>query len=156
MLPEPPPAPASGHPSEDETITARLTCGETVPQILAASFEAFEFIRLLARQCEDRDPRLFAAFMTSAAAAADGLDALTSSDSLPGPGESGATVNANTPLITDDDLGSVADTLTALAAALARQLTRAVAIALADGDRHACQVARRAADEIHYLMAPRP
>ncbi len=152
MRPEPPP-PAPGSQTLAGVITARLARGETMPQVLAASYDAFEFIRLLARQCEDRDPRLFAAFMTTAAAAADGLDALAFSDSLPAPGEPGATVITGIPPSTDADLGTVADTLAALAAVLSRQLTRAAALAPADGDRHACRLAGRAADEIHRLMA---
>jgi hypothetical protein len=108
MPPEPPP-PAPGSLTLAGVITARLARGETMPQVLAASYDAFEFTRLLAHQCEDRDPRLFAAFMTTAAAAADGLDALAFSDSLPAPGEPGATVSTGIPPSADADLGTVAD-----------------------------------------------
>jgi hypothetical protein len=55
----------------------------TLPGILAASFDAFEVIRLLARVSEDTVPALFAAFMTAADAAVDGREAVTTAPSLP-------------------------------------------------------------------------
>jgi len=56
-----------------------------LPGVLAAGFDAFEAIRLLARGNENRDPGLFAAFMMAADAAVDGREALTASPSLPPP-----------------------------------------------------------------------
>ncbi len=62
---------------------ARLRQGASLAGTLAASFDAFEAIRQLARQCEDMSPDLFAAFMSAAAEAADGRDAITSVTALP-------------------------------------------------------------------------
>jgi len=54
-----------------------------LPDTLAASFDAFEAVRELARGCEDKVPALFAAFMTTADAAVDGREAVTIAPSLP-------------------------------------------------------------------------
>jgi hypothetical protein len=69
-----------------EVMQARIRSCATLPDALAAGFDAFETIRWHARQCEDRAPELFAAFMTTAAAAADGCDAIAAAPSLPPPG----------------------------------------------------------------------
>ena len=66
-----------------EAIMARLRRARSLPGLLAASFDAFETIRVLARGSEDIVPSLFAAFMTVADAAADGRQALTLAPSLP-------------------------------------------------------------------------
>jgi hypothetical protein len=50
--------------------------------LLAASFDAFEAIRVVARGSEDLAPWLFAAFMTAADAAVDGTQAITVAPSL--------------------------------------------------------------------------
>ena len=57
----------------------------SLPDTLAASFDAFEAVRELARGCEDKVPALFAAFMTTADAAVDGREAVTIAPSLPRP-----------------------------------------------------------------------
>jgi len=48
-----------------ELMQARIRSCATLPDTLAAGFDAFETIRWHARQCEDRAPELFAAFMTA-------------------------------------------------------------------------------------------
>jgi hypothetical protein len=63
-------------------IEDRLRHSTTMPDSLAASFDTFETIRLIARQHELAAPQLFAAFMTTAAAA-EGRDAITAAPSLP-------------------------------------------------------------------------
>ena len=64
-------------------IEARLRQAASLPEALAAGFDAFEAIRMAARDCQDRVPELFAAFMTTADAAVDGREALTIAPSLP-------------------------------------------------------------------------
>jgi hypothetical protein len=63
-------------------IEDRLEQAATLPETLAASFDAFEAIRIAARERRDRVPELFAAFMTAADAAVDGREALTIGSSL--------------------------------------------------------------------------
>src|SRR5216683_3552630 len=69
-----------------ERIQCQLREVSGVPDTLAVSFDAFEMIRLLARQFRDQVPELFAAFMTTADAAVEGREAITAAASLPPPG----------------------------------------------------------------------
>ena len=129
-------------------IEFRLHQAASLPQSLSASFDAFEAIRVTARDCQDRAPELFAAFMTAADAAVDGREALTIAPSLPlagGPGPDDAAV-------TRADPGQAADLLAALAAALRDRLTVAADLAVLPGDRAACQDAAAAAGRICQLM----
>ena len=70
-------------------IMNRLRDAAGLPDTLAVSFDAFEAIRQLARDCENRVPALFAAFMTTADAAVDGREAITIAPGLPPPGVNG-------------------------------------------------------------------
>ncbi len=136
---------------QDITGTAsRLRDVASLPDALAASFGAFEVIRLFARAYEDRVPGLLAAFMTTADAAVDGRDALMFAPSLPdtrsdaaptAPAPAGAAVEA------------VTNALAALGALLNERLTHAVTLATASADRSACAEAAKAAERIHHLMA---
>jgi hypothetical protein len=65
-----------------EVIMARLRDARALPELLAASLDAFEAIRVVARGSEDLAPWLFAAFMTAADAAVDGTQAITIAPSL--------------------------------------------------------------------------
>jgi len=129
-------------------IEARLRQASSLPEALDVSFDAFEAIRMAARDCQDRVPELFAAFMMTADAAVEGREALTPAPSLPltsgaQPGNAGA-VRA--------DANQVADTLAALAAVLRDRLTAAAARADTPDDRAACQDAAEAAGRICQLM----
>lgn len=53
-------------------VEARLRQAADLPEMLAAGFDAFEAIRMAARDYQDQVPGLFAAFMTTADAAVDG------------------------------------------------------------------------------------
>ena len=135
---------------EPADVEARLRQASNLPEILAASFDAFEVIRLLARRSEDRVVGLFAAFMSAADAAVDGREAVTTARSLPvpdvsttAPGESAAQA----------DLGEVIDALAALGGLLDDRLTRAAVTAAEPADRAACEDAAGAARRIHQLMA---
>jgi len=121
----------------------------TLPDVLAASFDAFEVIRLLARASEDQVPALLAAFMTAADAAVDGREAVTAAPSLPSGGEgAGAPAAA-----ADTDAWVIADGMAALAVLLGERLRHAAALSLTAGDRGACEAAAEAAGRICQLMA---
>lgn len=64
-------------------IGARLEQAASLPEVLAAGFDAFEVIRITARHHQGQVPALFAAFMTTADAAVDGRGAITIAPSLP-------------------------------------------------------------------------
>jgi len=78
---------------EISSITTRLRDAASLPDTLAAGFDAFEAIRQLARGSEDKVPALFAAFMTTADGAVDGRDAVTVAPSLPPDRRGGAGVS---------------------------------------------------------------
>ena len=67
---------------EANSIEVRLEQAASLPEALAVSFDAFEVIRMAARDCQDRVPGMFAAFMMTADAAVDGREALTVAPSL--------------------------------------------------------------------------
>jgi hypothetical protein len=133
-----------------EAIMARLRDARSLPELLAASFDAFEAIRVIARGSEDTVPALFAAFMTVADAAVDGREAITFAPSLsPAP---------SVPLITRPpdagaDIDTITDALAALGALLDERLAHAADRAFAPGDRAACQEAAQAGRRIHLLLA---
>jgi hypothetical protein len=133
---------------EASGIQARLEQAATLPETLAAGFDAFELIRMAARDSQDQVPELFATFMTAADAAVDGREALTIAPSLPlarsgGPGD---------PVPTGGDPGRVADALAALAGLLHDRLGQAAAVAGLRADQVACQEAAHAAGRILRLM----
>jgi hypothetical protein len=133
-----------------EAIAARLRDARSLPELLAASSDAFEAIRVLARRSEDRAPSLFAAFMTAADAAVDGREAITVAPSLsPSPGGMLATSSP----AADAGMDMITDALAALGALLGERLTDAADRAVMPGDRAACQAAAEAGRRIRQLMA---
>jgi hypothetical protein len=130
-------------------ITKRLQDAITLPDTLAAGFDAFEAIRQLARGCEDTVPALFAAFMTTADAAVDGREAITIAPALPQPGRAPAGVIVSGAGASVEEIAGV---LAGLAALLADRLSHAATIAATAGDRAACTDAAHAAGRICQLM----
>jgi hypothetical protein len=132
-----------------EAIMARLREARSLPELLAASFDAFEAIRVIARGSEDMVPALFAAFMTVADAAVDGREAITIAPSLsPPPGITLIT----TPPAAGADIDTFTDALAVLGALLNEHLAHVADRALVPGDRAACLEAAQAGDRIHLLL----
>jgi hypothetical protein len=129
-------------------VEVRLRQAASLPEVLAAGFEAFEAIRMTARDRQNRVPELFAAFMMTADAAVDGREALTIAPSLPLEGATGPSLAVPA----DADAGLAADVLAALATALGERLTTAASQAGVPTDRAACQDAAEAARRICQLM----
>jgi hypothetical protein len=133
-----------------EAVTARLNQAGPVPELLAAGFDAFEVIRVLARGFDSHAPALFAAFMSTADAAVDGREAITLAPAL------SQASSRRSPVITpaaNADVHALTGELAALSSLLAARLTGLAAIA-APADRAACQQAAAAARRIHHLMTP--
>jgi len=125
----------------------RLREAASLPEVLDEGYAAFEAIRITARACEAQVPRLFAAFMTTADAAVDGREALTTAPSLPRSGnrpESASSAGA--------DPRQAIDVLAQLAAALRERLAEAAGQADLAEDRAACRDAASAAGRICQLM----
>ena len=131
-------------------IEDRLRHSTTMPDSLAASFDAFETIRLIARQHALAAPQLFAAFMTTAAAA-EGRDAITAAPSLPLAGGHPPRYGEPAPA-PEAGPENIADALAGLAAIPGSHLARAAARAATAADRAACQDAARSARQIRQLM----
>jgi hypothetical protein len=132
-------------------VESRLQQATTLPDMLAASFDAFEVIRLLARDNEDRVPGLFAAFMTAADAAVDGREAITAAPSLP-PGSRNL-IGSSLPTSTCAGVREIADDMAALAVLLSQRLGYAATLSIALSDQVACEEAVAAAGRICQLMA---
>ena len=132
-----------------QSIQARLQEAPALPELLAASFDAFETIRQQADSRVDEVPELFAAFMTTADAAVDGREAVTAAPSLP-PGPAGPQPSLLPP---GASLNEAIDTLADLGALLDHCLTHAAAAATLPGDRAACEEAADAARRVRHLMA---
>jgi hypothetical protein len=129
-------------------ITTLLRDADSLPDTLAAGFDAFEAVRQLARECEDKIPVLFAAFMTTADAAVDGRDAITIAPALP---PSRAATGVSMPQA-GVPVEEIAGALAALGALLADRLSQAAALAATTGDRTACTEGALAAERIFQLM----
>jgi hypothetical protein len=133
-----------------DAIMARLRDACSLPVLLAASFDAFEAIRVIARGSEDMVPALFAAFMTAADAAVDGREAITNAPSL-SPASDVTLISS--PPTAGADIDTITDALAALGALLNESLAHAADRALTSDDRAACQEAAQAGRRIHLLMA---
>jgi hypothetical protein len=134
---------------ERSGVEVRLRQAATLPDTLAASFDAFEVIRFLARGNEDRVPGLFAAFMTAADAAVDGREAVTAAPSLPSGGGGGTGV---LPVAPGADVGEIADDMAALAVLLGERLGYAATLSTTPADLAACEEAAETAGRICQLM----
>ena len=132
-----------------EVIVARLRDARSLPELLAASFDAFETIRVLARGSEDIVPSLFAAFMTAADAAVDGRQAITLATSL---SPASVVMPVTIPPAAGADIDTITAALAALGELLDERLAHAADRALLSGDRTACQEAAEAGRRIHQLM----
>jgi hypothetical protein len=133
-----------------DAITARLRDARSLPVLLSTSFDAFEAIRVIARDSDDIAPALFATFMTAADAAVDGREAITIAPSL-SPATGVTTITS--PPAAGADIDTITDALAALGALLDERLAPAADSALTSGDRAACQEAAEAGRRIHLLMA---
>jgi hypothetical protein len=128
----------------------RLREARDLGTILAAAYAAFEDLLSVLWQHQERSGHMFAAFVMSAASAADGRDALAAAPSLPAAGpQAGAPARSRGP---DAGIEEVADGLAALSGLLAGRLGELGRCAPGEGDRAACAEAARAAGKVHALL----
>lgn len=132
----------------------RLEVARDLPEILAASYSAFDQLLVAVRQHEERAEGLFAAFVMAAASAADGRDALTSAPTLPAPlpGIS-ALARAAQELGGAASIDDVADELAHLSELLMTQLNHAASQAAREADQTALAEAARCAAAVNSLLA---
>ena len=129
----------------------RLQQATALPAVLGAAYGAFEQMLEAVRAHENPASGMFAAFVMSAASAADGRDAVALAPSFPprpgtqSPGDSdGKSAEEN------DE--AIAQAVAALSRLLAVRLARAGASAPDPGDRAACADAARCAENIYGLL----
>ena len=135
------------HVQDIEVISAQVREAGSLPDLLAASFDAFEIVRVLARHWDHHAPELFAAFMMTADAAVDGREALTTAPALlagPMPARAGSLAEYSA-------AQEITAALAALGTLLARRLTDAARHAPPD-DHDTCAAAAAAAQRIGDLM----
>jgi hypothetical protein len=123
-----------------------------LPRMLDATWDAFDLLAAVCRQCEEQSASLFAAFAFASTAAVEGRHCITAAPSLPR--ESGTTTSHAAAV--PSDLEAVADTLAGLAGMLSEELSSAADHAGDPGDRAACAAAARHASQIRELLARDP
>ena len=123
--------------------------------ILDAAYDAFEGMLPLIHGQEDRAGGGFAAFVMSAASAANGRDAVASAPSLPpaAPGRPPPAIGAPVTSLTEEEAAAV---LAGLSQLLASRLADAATWAADAADRVACAAAARHAGAIWSLLAGAP
>jgi hypothetical protein len=134
---------------ELSAIAARVNGSNAIAELLDAAFDAFEFIRRVARACEVRAPELFAAFMLAAGSAVEGRNALNDAPSLPRARNGLPLAPTVSP---GADVGLIADELAAFAALVAHRLSEVAGQADLADDRNACEQAARAAVDVQRLL----
>lgn len=135
--------------TETSILAQRLRQTGSLPALLAASWDAFEFIAQIAPAYDDPDSNARGyAFMLATVAACRGRNALAFAPSLPGD-DSGK----ETEVVALGGETQAAATLASLADLLRQRLTEACSGALGNDDRRACEVAIAAAGETRNLLA---
>jgi hypothetical protein len=136
---------------------ARLEQASDLAALLDAAYGGFEGMLPVIHGQEDRAGGGFAAFVMSAASAANGRDAVASAPSLP-PAAAGRTPPVIAAPVTGVTEEAAAAVLAGLSQLLASRLADAATWAADAADRAACAAAARHAGAIWSLLAgaPRP
>jgi hypothetical protein len=138
-----------------DALHARLEQASDLRGVLDAAYAAFEAMLPVIWGQADRAGGGFAAFVMSAAPAANGRDAVAGAPSLPPAVPGGVPLAAGDPAagVTEHEAAAV---LTGLSQLLASRLADAAAWAADAADRAACAVAARHAGAIWSLLAGVP
>ncbi len=132
-----------------ELAGQHLRAADGVAGVLAAGWESFELIGAVAAASAELAADLYPAFMFARGAAVSGRNAIVLAPSMP----AGGPATFGSPEFSAGEVDEVADALAGLASALSGRLREATLLAVADGDRLACQDAAREADRIGELLA---
>jgi hypothetical protein len=132
-----------------DIFVQRLETAASLPALLAAGWESFDFIARTTPGYDDPDdgPRGFA-FLLATAAASRGRNALGYAPSLP---DDDADTESEIEALGDE--AQAAACLSDLATVIHRRLTEACSMTLGDDDRRACEAAVAAAAEVHTMLA---
>jgi hypothetical protein len=132
-----------------ERIEQQLASAHDIADVLAAGWESFEFVRVLASVCADQAADMYPAFMFAQGSAVSGRNAIAFAPSMP----ADRAVLLESPALSAGNVDEVADALAGLASALSARLREAAGRADDDGDRVACEQAARDAERISELLA---
>jgi hypothetical protein len=132
-------------------IWERLERATALTAVLDAAYDAFEQMLLAIRVHEDPASGLFAAFVMTAASAADGRDAVAFAPSLPPRTNTQQAAGCNGER-TGESAEAVAECVAALSRLLTARLAQAGASAPDPGDRAACADAAWCAEHIYGLL----
>ena len=129
----------------------RLQHATALTAVLEAAYDAFEQMLLAIRAHENPASGLFAAFVMTAASAADGRDAVAFAPSLPPrPGTQAPGDGDGEPA--EENAEAIAESVAALSRLLAVRLAQAGSSAPDPGDRAACADAAWCAEHIYGLL----
>jgi len=127
----------------------RLVDPDGLPAVLAAGWEIFELITIIASASADESSDLYPAFTFARGAAVSGRNAIAFALSMPPvPADT-----AHSPPKPAGDPYETADVLAGLASALGGRLRDSAGLASAAADRSACEDAAREAERIAQLLA---
>ena len=135
----------------DQIKAARqhLIDSDDIFRVLAASWRAFELLRVVTRASADQAADMYPAFTFARGAAVGGRNAVTFSPSFRAECATSPSVPGEIAL----DVYEVADAAAELAAVLSECLREASATAADAGDRAACEIAADHAERISALLA---
>jgi hypothetical protein len=133
-----------------DVLRVRLDAVGCVADTLAAGWDTFELVEVIADDYADRAPDTFAAFLFAAASAAEARDAVGFAPSMP------ASTGIPVGFAESDsrDMCEVVGELAGLVSILGTRLQAAAHRAGSPGDRQACERAARDAGRICDLLAP--
>jgi hypothetical protein len=123
-------------------VLTRLDSAAGVPQLLAAAWQALDYVHAAAAGGADPGSGLYPALMFAAVAAAEARDAAGLAPSMPAGGAGGA----------GEVAPGEAGELAGLAAAVAARLGAAAGRAVLPGDREALRLAAAGAGEVARLL----
>jgi hypothetical protein len=133
-----------------DALRVRLSAAGTVADTLVVAWDIFELVQVVANGCAGREPSLFAAFLFTAAAAAEGRDAAGFAPSIPDvPG-----ISVDQPEWEAASTAEIAGQVAGLMTFLGRRLELAAGQAADPEDRQACAHAARQVGQIRALLAP--
>ncbi len=140
---------AAGH---SQGVEAQARSRAAIPAVLSGTYEAFEGMLSVIRAHESRAEGMFAAFVMSAASAANGRDAVAGAPSLPRTG-GGIQAPAERDLAAAASVKEIARDLAGLGRVLTGRLAAAASSAPHPADRAACAAAARHAGNISALLS---
>ena len=130
------------------SISQQLAGANALAEVLDAAYQAFDSMLLTIRLYQDSGGSFYAGLVMAAAAAADGLDAVTDAPSLPS-----SSTRQKEPLPLNACPSDAAASLAAVSKLVASRLRWGAATADATDDRRACEDGARYADEVHRFAS---